>query len=264
VTKRALVIGIGSGNPDYLTREAVAALNRVDVFLVADKSAAKHDLIKIRENLCRTLITHHHYRFVEVPDPERGPDHERDAMDYQAGVAAWHEARTRRYAEIIAAEVGDGGTIGFLVWGDPAFYDSTIRIIESIRDCGVDLELTVIPGISSIQLLAARHKIILNRVGLPIHVTTGRRLLEEYSPSLGDVVVMLDGDLACGDLVERFGDLTICWGAQLGLPDEALISGRLSEVIEEIRAKRAAVRAARGWVMDTYLLRPPTQSELTD
>jgi precorrin-6A synthase len=31
----------------------------------------------------------------------------------------------------------------------------------------------------------------------------------------------------------------------------------LSEVIDEIRAKRAAVRAARGWVMDTYLLRPP-------
>ena len=103
-------------------------------------------------------------------------------MDYQAGVAAWHEARAQRYAEIINAEVGEGRTIGFLVWGDPAFYDSTIRIVQSIVDLGVDLDLTVIPGISSIQLLAARHKIILNRVGQPIHVTTGRRLLDEYSP----------------------------------------------------------------------------------
>jgi len=256
VTIQALVIGIGSGNPDHLTREAVAALNQVDMFLMADKGAAKHDLISLRAELCRTLITHDHYRFVEVPDPERGPDRERDATDYQAGVAAWHDARAQQYAEIINAEVGDGETIGFLVWGDPAFYDSTIRIVKSITDLGVDLDLTVIPGISSIQLLAARHKIILNRIGHPVHVTTGRRLLDEYSTTLGDVVVMLDGELACSGLVERFGDLSIYWGAQLGLPDEVLISGRLSEVIQEIRAKRAAVRAARGWVMDTYLLRP--------
>ena len=256
MTIHAFVIGIGSGNPDHLTREAVSALDRVDVFFVADKGAAKRDLVELRGKICRTLISHDHYRVVEVPDPERGPDRERDAADYQAGVGAWHKARAGQYAEIIAAEVADGGTIGFLVWGDPAFYDSTIRIVESINAFGVDLDVTVIPGISSIQLLAARHKIILNRVGQPIHVTTGRRLLDEYSPVLGDVIVMLDGDLACGGLVEQFADLMIYWGAQLGLPDEALISGRLSEVIEEIRAKRAAVREGRGWVMDTYLLRP--------
>jgi precorrin-6A synthase len=255
VTIRALVIGIGSGNPDHLTREAVAALNQVDVFLVADKGSAKHDLVKLREDLCRALIADDHYRFVEVPDPDRGPDRERDAAEYQSGVEVWHDARARRYAEIIAAEVSDGATVGFLVWGDPAFYDSTIRIVESTTKLGVDLALTVIPGISSIQVLAARHKIILNRVGQPIHVTTGRRLLDEYSPALGDVVVMLDGGLACSGLVEQFDDLMIYWGAQLGLDDEVLISGRLGEVIEEIRAKRASVRETRGWVMDTYLLR---------
>jgi precorrin-6A synthase len=70
------------------------------------------------------------------------------------------------------------------------------------------------------------------------------------------VVVMLDGDLACAALVGRFADLMIYWGAQLGLDDEALVSGRLSEVIDDIRTRRAAIRTARGWVMDTYLLRP--------
>jgi len=250
VTIQALVIGIGSGNPDHLTREAVAALNRVDVFLVADKGGAKHDLVRLRQEICGALITHDRYRWIEVPDPQR------DASDYAAGVAAWHEARAQRYADIIKVEVAGGGTVGFLVWGDPAIYDSTIRIVESINQFGIDLELTVIPGISSIQLLAARHKIILNRVGQPIHVTTGRRLLEEYSLALGDVVVMLDGDLACSGLVKEFGDLTIYWGAQLGLPDETLVSGCLGDVIDEIMTKRAALRDARGWVMDTYLLRP--------
>src|SRR5215217_7980391 len=165
-------------------------------------------------------LTHDHFRFVDVPDPERGADRERNTEDYRASVAAWHDARAQRYAATITAELPHGGTVGFLIWGDPAIYDSTIRIVEAIRNLGIDLELSVIPGISSIQLLAARHKIILNRVGQPIHVTTGRRLLEEYSPALGNVVVMLDGDLACSGLVDRFGDLAIYWGAQLGLPDE--------------------------------------------
>ena len=101
--------------------------------------------------LCRTVITHDHYRFVEVPDPDRGSDRERDAAEYQRGVEVWHDARARRYAEIIGAEIKDGGTVGFLVWGDPAIYDSTIRVVQSITTLGVDLELTVIPGISSIQ-----------------------------------------------------------------------------------------------------------------
>lgn len=253
MTIQALVIGIGSGNPDHLTREAVAALNRVDVFLVADKGAAKRDLVALRAEICHTLITHDHYRMIEVPDPQR------DTSNYPAGVAAWHEARAQQYAEIIAAEVSGGGTVGFLVWGDPAFYDSTIRIVESMTSLGIDLELAVIPGISSIQLLAARHKIILNRVGQPIHVTTGRRLLDEYSSALGDVVVMLDGELTCAGLVKQFGDLVIYWGAQLGLPDEALIAGQLNKVIDEIRAKRVTIRNARGWVMDTYLLRPTSR-----
>ena len=251
MTVRVLVIGIGSGHPDHLTREAVTALNQVDVFLVADKGSTKHDLVELRTALCAAVIAHDRYRIVEVPDPERA-----GTGNYGSAVANWHAARAEHYAEIIRAETGDSGTVGFLVWGDPAIYDSTIRMVEAVAAHGVELDLTVIPGISSVQLLAARHGIVLNRVGQPIHITTGRRLVAEYSATLGDVVVMLDGDLACSALVEAHPDLQMFWGAQLGLPDEALIAGRLSEVLEEIRTVRAGVRAARGWVMDTYLLRP--------
>ncbi|MDN5803506.1 MAG: SAM-dependent methyltransferase, partial [Microlunatus sp.] len=142
-----------------------------------------------------------------------------------------------------------------LVWGDPAFYDSTLRIVEQIRSAGMDLIVEVLPGISSIQLLAARHQMILNGVGEPIHLTTGRRLVDEFDPALGTVVVMLDADLACAALLERFPELEIAWGAQLGLADETLVRGRLGEMLDEIRQRRAAARARRGWVMDVYALR---------
>ena len=256
MTIRVRVIGIGTGDPDQLTRQAVRALNEVDVFLVADKGPGKRDLAAVRSELCQTVITHERYRIVEVPDPDRGPDADRTAVQYERGVEHWHRLRAERYAAILRAELGPSGTAGFLVWGDPALYDSTIRIVEQVRDTGLELQLEVVPGISSVQLLAARHQIVLNRVGQPLHITTGRRLVEEYSPALGDVVVMLDGELACGGLVDRFPDLWIYWGAQLGLPDEALLAGRLADALAEIRRTRAALRADRGWVMDTYLLRP--------
>ena len=260
MTVRVLVVGIGSGAPAHLTGAAVAALNEVDVFLVADKREATRDLVTLRAELCAAVIAHDRYRFVEVPDPERGPDAQRGSAAYAAAVRDWHAERARRYAETIMREVGSGGTVGFLVWGDPSLYDSTLRVVGTIdgqlRDRGTEVEVTVVPGISSVSLLAAGHRIALNRVGQPVHITTGRRLLEEYDPALGDVVVMLDGDLACAGLVEQHPDLQIFWGAQLGLPDEALVAGRLADVLPELRARRDALRAARGWVMDTYLLRP--------
>jgi precorrin-6A synthase len=251
VTVRLLVIGIGTGNLDHLTRQAIAALNEVDLFLVADKGSAKRDLAALRLEICRTFITHDHYRIVEVPDPER----DRSAIDYTAAVAEWHAARVAAYDRVIRDQLGDSGTVGFLVWGDPAFYDSTIRIAQALGVGGLPSELEVIPGISSLQLLAAAHKITLNQIGGSIHVTTGRRLVEEYDPGLGDVVVMLDGDLACAGLVERWPDLQIYWGAQLGLASERLIAGRLHEVIPAIRQTREQLRAQHRWVFDTYLLR---------
>jgi precorrin-6A synthase len=246
------VIGIGTGRPDHLTQEAVTAMNAVDVFLVADKGEATHDLAELRAALCTQVIEHDHYRVIELDDPPR----DRSAADYDAAVEDWHRRRAARYAEAITAELPGGGDVGFLVWGDPAFYDSTIRIVESLK-VGLDVDLRVVPGISSIQLLAAAHKIVLNQIGQPVHLTTGRRLLAEYTVDLGDVLVMLDGGLACADLVPLHPDLIIFWGAQIGLPDESLITGRLADVIGDIQRERARIRTERGWVLDTYLLRRP-------
>ena len=55
MTVRVFVIGIGSGQPEHLTGEAVAALNSVDVFLVADKGRAKQGLVALRTALCAAV-----------------------------------------------------------------------------------------------------------------------------------------------------------------------------------------------------------------
>ncbi|MFM6852032.1 MAG: GNAT family N-acetyltransferase, partial [Terrabacter sp.] len=136
-------------------------------------------------------------------------------------------------------------------------------LVERCAAAGVTVEHDVIAGVSAPQLLAARHRIPLNRIGAPIHVTTGRRLVDEYEPALGDVVVMLDGGLACSELADAYPDLELFWGAYLGSPDERLVRGRLADVIDEVQRVRAEARERHGWVMDTYLLRQPADSPVS-
>jgi precorrin-6A synthase len=244
--RRLSIIGIGAGNPDYITVQAIKALGNVDVVFVIDKGGEKDDLAALRKEVCARYIKKP-YRIVEAKDPKR----DRAPADYDAAVAAWHAKRAAIYERMIREELGEGECGAFLIWGDPGLYDSTLRIVDQVAAMKtVAFDLEVIPGITSIQALAARHRIALNRVGEPIYITTGRRLAEGMS---GDnVVVMLDGDCAFKRVDD---DVEIYWGAYLGTADEILISGKLRDRAPEIESLRSAARQRHGWIMDTYLLR---------
>ena len=246
-----LAIGVGAGDPDQVTVEAIRALNRTDVFFVLDKGPAAADLLAVRRTICERYIDAPHYRVVEVPDPPRnlsGPS-------YVGDVGGWHDKRVAIYETLLLNQLAEGEVGSFLVWGDPALYDSTLRILDAVAARGaVAFSLEVIPGISSIQALAAAHRISLHGVGAPVQVTTGRRLAEEgWPPGADDVVVVLDGRLAF-TTVDPAG-VAIYWGAYLGTPDQILVSGPLAEVAGEIERVRAEARDRKGWMFDTYLLR---------
>jgi precorrin-6A synthase len=133
-----------------------------------------------------------------------------------------------------------------------------LRIIGKIQSKDAfALEYEVIPGISSVQALAAKHRIALNRIGEPVHITTGRKLAEGLPENADTVVVMLDGEQAF-QTIEGTG-VEIYWGAYIGTKDEILVSGPLSDVADHIEAVRAQARRQKGWIMDTYLLRKPPQ-----
>ena len=248
VTRRIHVIGIGAGDPDYVTAQAVEALNDTQVFFAMDKApnkdAAKDDLIELRRQICQRFIRDPGYRFVELPDPPRAKD-----GDYRQAVADWHAARAEVWAAAIRNELEPGGVGAFLAWGDPSLYDSTLRILDTVAACA-DIDYDVIPGITAIQALTARHRIPLNDVGEPVLITTGRQLRDNGLS--GSAVVMLDAD--CSFRACR-PQTRIWWGAYLGTPEELLVSGTVGAVGAKIAELRAEARARHGWIMDTYLLR---------
>jgi precorrin-6A synthase len=251
--KTILIIGIGAGDPEYVTVQAINALNRVDVFFVMDKGVAKEKLVALRREICRRYIKDREYRFAEATSPERV----RDAAEYQASVDDLNREKQAVFERLIAQELADGECGAFLTWGDPSLYDSTIRIVEAIAKRGEHgLEYEVIPGISSVQALTAKHRIPLNRIGRSIEITTGRKLADGFPEHADTVVVMLDAE----DTYKRFVhlDIDIYWGAYIGTPDEILVSGKLKDVADEIERIRSEARKANGWIMDSYLMRRNT------
>ncbi|TGP49269.1 precorrin-6A synthase (deacetylating) [bacterium M00.F.Ca.ET.230.01.1.1] len=255
--RKLLVIGIGAGNPDHMTVQAIDGLNRADVLFIPDKGAKKNDLADLRRQICDRFVTNPKSRRVEFDVPVRAEP----TSSYRVTVDDWHEAIASIYEALIRDELAEDSCGAFLIWGDPSLYDSALRILERVRvRANVGFELEVIPGITAIQALAASHATALNRIGDSILVTTGRRLTEEGLPAnAGSAVVMLDGKCAFNTLADK--DVFIHWGAYLGTPDEITISGRLGDVGAEIEKVREEARRKKGWIMDTYLLRKPGEPE---
>ncbi|MDL5205042.1 precorrin-6A synthase (deacetylating) [Streptomyces sp. ALI-76-A] len=250
------VIGIGAGDPDQLTLQAVRALRNTDVFFVLDKGEAKADLVRLRRDMLDAHVPEGTYRVVEARDPER--DRAAGGAAYSPAVGDWRSARAEIYARLIAEELDEEASGAFLVWGDPSLYDSTIGILDEILARGtVAFTYDVVPGISSVSALVARHRTGLNRVARPVQITTGRRLAEGFPEGVDDVVVMLDAHQTFRKYADQ--DIDIYWGAYIGTPDEILAAGPIAEAAPRIERLRAEARERKGWIMDTYLLRRHSQ-----
>ena len=249
MTRFIHVIGIGAGDPDYMTVQAIEALNDTQVFFAMDKGETKSDLVALRRQICARFIREPGYRFVELPDPERLTD-----TDYREAVSNWHAARARVWASAIDTELCRDGVGAFLAWGDPSLYDSTLRILDAVA-AEIDIDYDVIPGITAVQALTARHRIPLNEVGEPVFITTGRHLRARglSGSASRSIVVMLDAECSFRTCP---ADTRIWWGAYLGTDHELLVAGTIGEVGEQIEQLRAEAREQHGWIMDTYLLRP--------
>ena len=237
------LIGIGTGNPDHLTLQAITAMQHADLVLIPLKGDDKADLAGIRRAMLDRHLTKGAVRLAEFDLPRR----DAGDPDYLGGVDRWHDAIADAWRGQIDRHLPRGGKVALLVWGDPSLYDSSLRIAARL-----DLPVSVIPGITAIQALCAAHAIPLNDLGAPVQITTGRQLRDHGWPEgVERLVVMLDGGCAFDRMP---GQTRIWWGAFLGMPQQMLDHGTIAQVGARIIERRAAARAAHGWIMDCYLL----------
>ncbi len=246
------LVGIGSGNPDHLTLQAIKTLENADVILLPRKGDEKTELADLRRMIASELLSTSP-KIVEFDYPVR----DANTPKYLDGVNTWHDALAAIWQDLIATHVTENGSVALMVWGDPSLYDSTLRIADRLIPRGIDLNVQVIPGITSLQMLTAAHAIPLNTLGGAVQITTGRKLRDEGWPAdTPTVAVMLDGECSFQRLDPS--GIHIWWGGYVGMDQQILIEGPLAEVSTQIVKARADARASNGWIMDIYLLRKTT------
>ena len=242
---RLVLVGIGTGSPDHLTRAGEAAIRAADIILIPEKGDDKSDLADLRREICRCILGDEtDQKLVAYAVPKR------DASgDYLTGVNDWHEAIALAWTG--ALQDRDAQCVALLVWGDPSLYDSSLRIAARLAP---EPAIRVVPGITALQALTAAHAIPLNDINAPVLITTGRQLRDHGWPKGAETLaVMLDGE-ASFQGVDPAG-LYIWWGAYLGMKNEVLIDGPLKAVGARIVDARSSAREKHGWIMDTYLLK---------
>ncbi len=181
------VIGIGAGDPDYVTAQAVRRSNDTDVFFAMDKGEAKSDLVALRREICARFITEHGYRFVELTDPKRAADGDYAQAGRRMARRAGAGCGPRRF------ETNSDRTVSAPFWRGGTRRCTTARCGSWNRSSSTwSSAIDVIPGITAVQALTARHRIPLNDVGEPVLITTGRQL--RNNGLTGSAVVMLDGE----------------------------------------------------------------------
>ncbi|WP_281992871.1 precorrin-6A synthase (deacetylating) [Sulfitobacter geojensis] len=239
------LIGIGTGNPEHLTLQAIRAINAQDMILIPRKGAGKADLAELRRAICDEVLSNPTTRIVEFDLPVR----DEATPDYRQRVDDWHDAIALAWVNAMGGT--PVGKVALLVWGDPSLYDSTLRIAARLDPAP---QIEVIPGITSLQALTAAHAIPINDIGAPFVVTTGRRLRDGGWPAGVDTLaIMLDGACAFQTLPPE--GVHIWWGGYVGMKEQITCEGPLAEVSARIIQMRAEARESHGWIMDIYILR---------
>lgn len=137
-------IGVGPGAADLLTLRAVHVLGSVDVILAA--ASPRNDY----STALQTAMPHVNPE-AEILRLEFPMTRERGTLEDAWAVAA------RRTAEVLRS----GRSAAFLTIGDPLVYSTFGYLMRTLTALAPELEVEVVPGITSFQAAAARTRTVL-------------------------------------------------------------------------------------------------------
>lgn len=164
-------IGIGPGNPDLITVAAIKTLGRVDVILAASSSKNDHS---IAQGIAGAYLPEH-AQILKLDFPM--------TMDRAVLEKAWSDN-----LEQVTAVLEQGRNAAFITLGDPLIYSTFGYLLTLMRRERPEINVEVIPGITSFQAAAARTGTILCENSQNLLVVPGIRDKES-----------LDADLAQAD-----------------------------------------------------------------
>ena len=205
-------VGVGPGDPELLTLKAARILAEVPVIFVPQKANESDSLAKA---IIRDVVSKSKTEIVGLVFPM--------SRDSELLAKHWYEA-----AETIWQYLSAGKDCAFVNLGDPLIYGTFIHVLETLKKNYPEVDVEVIPGVSSINAAAARGLVPLavddDRVAI-ISSSCEDKLIREVLENF-DTVVFMKVNMTFDRVFDILEDL--------GLTEKCLYARRCTTEDEEI------------------------------
>lgn len=204
-------VGIGPGDPRYLTLRAADVLRSADViFTVISRNASS--------SVSRSVV--------EYLRP-RGEI--RLQMFSMSRDKATREAQVRANADAIIDELRAGRDCAFATLGDAMTYSTFGYVLDRIRGAIPDIEVEIVPGVTSFATLAAKAETVLVENGEQLRVIPSFRseMAESLDFPKGSTTILLKTYRSRAALLDRLAreeNVEILYGEHLTMEGQTLLT----------------------------------------
>lgn len=205
-------VGIGPGDPQYVTLRAAEVLRTADViFNVISRNA--------EESVSGAVVRH----FAPQGDI-------RQLVFSMSRDPEVRQAQVQANADAIRTELEAGRHCAFATLGDPMTYSTFGYVLAILRDALPELAVEIVPGVTSFAMLAARAARVLAENGEQLRIIPS--FTEEQARHLDfpphSATVLLKTYRSRAALLERLREeegLRLLYGEHLSMPGEFLAEG---------------------------------------
>jgi precorrin-2/cobalt-factor-2 C20-methyltransferase len=215
-------VGCGPGDPELLTVRAVNVIESAEIIFAPTSREGKPSIaLSVVEKYVNKPTT----KTISLIFPMI--KHKESLKEY------W-----KRNADEIAAAVRSGKKVVYLTVGDPALYSTWIYIHRELANNHHDIEIEIIPGITSIFAIAAKAKISLAEGDQTMAVVPACYDMERVRRTANacDTVIFLKDGRYFDNVIEMLGkagfsdDATIAIAQDISEENEILQMSKLSEL----------------------------------
>ena len=216
-------IGVGPGDPELITIKAVKALETVDVIFVPKSHASKPSMAL---SMVKQIIEKRKKpaEILELVFPMT-----KDELNNRK---LWVEN-----AAVVAAKAKKGN-VAFITLGDPMLYSTFLYLYECVKETYPEIELEIIPGVTSVSAAAASSKLPLAEKDETVTIMPSdldAKIIEKNAKHADNIVFM-----KCAHHIKEFIPIllragftensTIALVKRCTLPEEKVLVGKLGEV----------------------------------
>ncbi|MGC8609393.1 MAG: precorrin-2 C(20)-methyltransferase [Thermoplasmata archaeon] len=168
-------VGLGPGDPDYITVKAIDILKRSDTIFVPGSSPDR----SISRNIIMDLARMHNF------------SSGKEIVDLEFPMTRNHELNRRSWeknVKMILESVASGRIVSYATLGNPTLYSTFGNILDDLRRHGV--EIAFIAGVSSIDACSSIAGINLARGDESIAIITYSDFLKQNRIDFDTVIIM--------------------------------------------------------------------------